>query len=393
MKKIMFVFVLITMIFVLSGCASSDMAEYYENGDDYETEDTTPIEPAPTTTTDEIAGGEVFQDPNIPALLNRKIIYSATLEMLVEEPEDVYEDIIDVLDGYTAYIESADINGTRYIVKIRVLSENFDALINDIKTSGDVIGFTKSSEDVTNAYSTFEARLEALEAQHARIIELIEVAVDLDTILELEQARFEIESELNQIGDTLANYDSLVDFSTIDVTIRKVTEQEVVLPRTATPNINVYDIARNGAQVNIYNQDELPVVINMDLYVNGEFIREYEETALGDSVAKIVLSDLDSFTEYTLKVTVIANNQRVSYEDTYRFETEKTFWNKVGNVFTVSLDTLITLFEFLGLAFVALVPYIVVAGVLFFPIRALSRKKVLKKFFPHKKEPLQEDKE
>ena len=69
--------------------------------------------------------------------------------------------------------------------------------IEEIKTSGELVSFEKSSEDVTNAYSTFEIRYAALQARHARILELIEVAVDLDVILMLEEERYEIEVELN----------------------------------------------------------------------------------------------------------------------------------------------------------------------------------------------------
>lgn len=381
MKKIMYMIFLLGSVFVLGGCSSADYEPNYDPKDSgYDDTNTDVEEPAPENNVPEIAGGDVFQDPDIPALLDRKIIYRANLEMLVLEPDTVYDDIISVLDSYSAYVESADINSTRYMLKIRVLSVNFDDLVNEIKTSGDLVSFTKSSEDVTNSYSTFEARLAALEAQHARILELIEEAVNLDTILELEQARFEIESELNLVGETLANYDSLVDYSTIDVTIRQLTEQEVILPRTQSPRLYMTEIGRSGAQIEIYNNDDLPVVINMDVYVNGEFIRQYEESTLGDSKAIINLGELDSFTEYTIKVTVIANNQRASYEETIRFETEKTFWNKVTNVFTVSFDTLVTIFEFLGLAVVAFVPFVVVGVVLYFPIAYMVRKNVFKKF-------------
>ena len=51
MKKMMYVFAILCTVLVLSGCAMKDSAMDYDYlGDEYGEEDTTPEEPAPTTT-------------------------------------------------------------------------------------------------------------------------------------------------------------------------------------------------------------------------------------------------------------------------------------------------------------------------------------------------------
>ncbi len=300
-------------VFTLVGCSNMD-SEMAGSFDDYEEVNTDPVAPPADIVEANLAGGDVVQDADIPALLNRKIIYEASLTMEDPDPETIYNDVIDNLVTYDAYVESANITSTIYTIKIRVLSVNFTDFVDEIKTSGDLLSYTKTSEDVTNAYSTFEARKLALETQHTRILELIAVAVDLDDILTLEDARFEIEAELNEIGDTLANFDSLVDYSTINLQINKTVETEVILPRTDNPSISINEVNKNSAEIEVFNRADDPVTIYVDLLQNGEFVRQYEQDAWGDSKAIFKIGELDSNKEYTFKVTAISSDHRESYE-------------------------------------------------------------------------------
>ena len=381
-RKISLFIVLLTTVLILSGCGSSNDAVDVYYGDDYQTIDTDPIAPDPIIGVADLAGGDVLQSAVIPALENRKIIYTAGLTMESDDPSVIYNNVIDNLDTYSAYIESAQINSIRYVVKIRVLSTNFTEFVEEIKTSGDVISFSKTSDDITNSYSTFEARKLALETQHTRILELIAEAVNLEDIITLEDARFEIETELNQIGASLANYDSLIDFSTINLVINRISETVFIAPRTSSPTVRVLEVSKNTIDLQVYNSSIEPVTIYVDLLLNGEFIRQYEEEAYGDSTVLFEIDDLKSFKEYTFKVVTIAAESRESNVISRDSTTEKTFLNEVSNVFIISVNSLVSIIVFLSLAFVAVLPYIIVGAALFFPTRFLHKKLRLK--FPKK---------
>ena len=218
MKKIALVIITVTVL-LLSGCSSSEMeADYVLNTESYRASGTDESgTDGSIDFEDDSSGGDISDFADNPVLANRKIIYIANLAILAEDPNAVYDIILSKLDIYEAYIEEEEITETRYEITIRVLSTNMIDFINDIKDNGELVSYSKTSEDITNSYSTFEARKEALETQHARILELIEIAVNLDDILTLEEERIDIESELNEIGLVLANYDSLVDYSTINI--------------------------------------------------------------------------------------------------------------------------------------------------------------------------------
>jgi len=372
MKKIVLV-LMVLLSLTLSGCSSDSGYNKLEE-DFFNDVDTDPTPPAPTQEEIILEGGDVIQSASTPALLNRKIIYTADLRMMSLTPVDLYNEVLSILGTHSAYVESEDISETVFAIKIRVLSDNLDDLLDDIKQEGEVVSFTRTSEDITNAYSTFESRKLALETQQARIIELIEVAVDLDDIITLEQARADIESELNQIGDSLANYDSLVDYSTVNLTIRLKTEQEVILPQTESPSANVVTVGKDYVNLEVTNRNDTPALIYVDLLKNGEFIKQYEKEAFPDGVADFSIAGLKSNTEYSFKITSISADERESRNVTAVALTESTFFNKVGNIFGSSFEVLVTILEFAGLTIVALLPFVIVGAIIFVPSRIYYKK-------------------
>lgn len=379
MKKYL-VIVMLVLTVVLSGCGSKaemdyePQEEYGFSNEDTELEDNTVIPENPTD-----QGGDVANDSDVPAFLNRKIIYTANLEMSVMNPTLVYNEVLDTVSTFTAYIEEADITTDNYKVTFRVLSTEFDEFVEALKTSGDLVAYSKTSEDVTNTYSTFEAQKLALETRHERILELIAVAVDLDTILDLEEERYQIEASLNLIGTKLANYDSLVDYSTVTLEISKAVEEIIVLARTEAPNIYISETTKNTITMELYNYSDENVTLHVDAYLNGEFVTEFEENTFSDSKTIVTFEDLKSNQEYTFKVTSLATNHRVSLLEIRRVDTEKTYGNKITNVFGESVSLLSLLFEFLGLAVTALLPFAITATVILVPARIiyLKRKKTI----------------
>lgn len=380
MKKTWILTILISLGLLLSGCASD--AEYdpsmIDDEGGYQDDNTDLPNPDPVNEDPVEQGGTVQSDSALPELLNRKIIYEADMEMAVLDPDTVYDDVMDTIATYTAYVEAATITTERYRLTIRVLSSEFDDFIDDVKTTGELVSFAQTSEDITNAYSTFEARREALEARHDRILELIATAVDLDTILELEDERYEIEAELNQIGNTLANYDSLVDYSTVDLLIRKAVEEIIVLPRTTSPQVSVTEVTKNAISLELYNHSDENVTINVDLYQNGEFIEEYEESTYADSKVEVTFDDLKSDEEYTIKITALASEHRVSLTETLYRTTEPTYGNRTANTFVQSWNLLVTIFQGVGLVITGLLPFAITSAAILIPVRFIYVKKFRK---------------
>ncbi|MEC9485035.1 MAG: DUF4349 domain-containing protein [Candidatus Izemoplasma sp.] len=137
------IFIFITAL-TLSSCSSADEANYlpddYYNADDEGAQETPDYDQGDVDLSN---GGEILQ-ADTPTLPNRKIIYEADISLLTEDLMTSYETVTSTLTDYTAYIEAENITDKQVDVVIRVLSIEFDDLVNDLKTSGELLSYQKN---------------------------------------------------------------------------------------------------------------------------------------------------------------------------------------------------------------------------------------------------------
>ncbi|XMB86311.1 DUF4349 domain-containing protein [Mycoplasmatota bacterium WC44] len=207
MKKINYL-LFILIILTLTACGSTEydkgiMMDTVEHGMTYESSENS------------------LEKELIPDI-NRKVIYNAEVHLSTEEPIKLYEEVMNILYNYDGYIQGESITDFYVDIVIRVKSDDLKSFLHHIRTgSGEVGRYELTSDDITQNYSTFDSRRIALEAEHTRVLNLIEQAEDIDTLLELEKFRADVEQELNIINSKINNYDSLIDYSTVQIYIRE----------------------------------------------------------------------------------------------------------------------------------------------------------------------------
>lgn len=352
MKRIYFI-LLFSMLFVLSACgkANIDQEKNYGGQNPSETEEsTTPVEP----------GDNTIDLSNQPNLQNRKIIYTVDLSIVSTSPTDAYNDLMNDLNSYEAYVEAEEITSNKFKITIRVKSENLSDLVNAIQGSGETITYKKTSQDITNSYSTLSARLNALQTQHARILELIENASNLNEIIILEEKRAEIESELNEIGLKLNNYDSLVEYSTVHLTISKIDNLNELLPKTVKPSVNIENRDKRSISIMINNPGDYTTTMTIVVTQNGNTVRELTKEVYRNGSELIEIDKLKPGKEYRIEITSQIENHSQSDTRMIEVKTLSTFGSKVSSVFTTSLRALVKFFEFISLAIIAILPFAVV---------------------------------
>jgi archaellum component FlaC len=106
-------------------------------------------------------------------------------------------------------------------IVIRVPKDKFHAAIQEIESYGKVLNENVNSEDITQQYIDLKARLSNLQHQEKRLLEILELAKNVDEILaiekELERVRGEIESLQGQINYLERN----VEMSIISIKLTK----------------------------------------------------------------------------------------------------------------------------------------------------------------------------
>ncbi len=161
-------------------------------------------------------------------LANRKIIYSASYSIETKEFDKSVARLDELCKSFGGWYESSNSYGTAESANrnayftVRIPTENYRAFTDSQSSVGTVVSSSENNRDVTEQYTDTEARLESALLREQRVLVILENAASLDDVLALERELSDIRYEIESLTGSLRKYDSLVDFSTVNVSIREV---------------------------------------------------------------------------------------------------------------------------------------------------------------------------
>lgn len=169
----------------------------------------------------------VYQDPDAK-LVRRAELYVETTEF--DQAAQRLNEMVNQAGGYfeRAAVEGGsyrNVNANRYgTYVIRVPEGAYTGFLQDAGELGYLASKTESTENISTQYYDTEARLKTLRTKQERLQALLAQAEVMEDIIALESALSDVEYEIEQYSSTMNRYDSLVSFSTIDLTLQEVTK-------------------------------------------------------------------------------------------------------------------------------------------------------------------------
>lgn len=181
-----------------------------------------------------VAGaGEIKADN---AGLAKKIIYTAnlTVETLT------FEQSVEALTGFVTelggFVENSNVYGnTSYdesgVVSVtdrnanysfRIPAEKLETFLQQAGTVGNVTSKSMTATNVTSQYTDFEARRDSLKTEQTRLLELLEKADTVETLLAIESKLTDVRYELDSIERNLRNLDNEIAYSVVYVNLYEV---------------------------------------------------------------------------------------------------------------------------------------------------------------------------
>jgi len=160
-----------------------------------------------------------------PTINERMIIYTGYISLETNDIDGTIAMVRNLADRYGGYVASSNKymydEEVRAEIVIRVPKDKFHAAIQEIESYGKVLNENVNSEDITQQYIDLKARLSNLQHQEKRLLEILELAKNVDEVLaiekELERVRGEIESLQGQINYLERN----VEMSIISINLTK----------------------------------------------------------------------------------------------------------------------------------------------------------------------------
>jgi hypothetical protein len=166
------------------------------------------------------------------ALANRKLIRNATVELEIVSFDDALQKITALANqerGYVATTSSEkQANGKlRGQVIVKVLPENLDRFLQEIRGLGELKNQTLGTEDVTKAYFDTDARLKNARVMEQRLIDMLKTKTGkVSDLLQVEKELARVREEIEKMQGELKYWDSQVQFATVTISLAEKDMEE-----------------------------------------------------------------------------------------------------------------------------------------------------------------------
>ena len=184
---------------------------------------------------EEAAGGEValaVPTALTPADLGRDIVYRATISVQADDVTAASNEAVAIVKGLGGIVFSQTTRtepSPQAQITFKVLPADFSAALDRLAGVGKLVDQSISADDVTGRVVDLESRISTAETSVDRLRKLLEEAVKLEDVAQIERQLLDRETTLEVLRGQLRILRDQVDLATITLTIN---QSPTVLPDT-----------------------------------------------------------------------------------------------------------------------------------------------------------------
>ena len=125
--------------------------------------------------------------------------------------------------GYLSASGDASSGQTRSAsLTLRIPAARLDDFLTGAQGIGNVTAMTQEMQDVSDSYYDIQTRLKTQQEKLARLQEMMKAAQDVSDLIEIESAIADAQYYIDRYTGQLKSYDSKVEYSTVNVSVREV---------------------------------------------------------------------------------------------------------------------------------------------------------------------------
>lgn len=213
---------------LLSSCGSASVMD--SGGDSYDYAEES-YAPAPSAEMAERSAEDGYTEvKRIDGVVGdsalRYVIRNGSIDLTVQNTRETIKSIqnlVTAADGIISYSYLYEIREGVYgaSLTIRVPQERFDSMMAQLEPLGKAANIQTGQEDVTMQYVDLESRLNNQKAQEARLVEILEMAENVEEVLEVERELYRVRGEIESMTAQFRFLSDQVNYSTIEVSIKE----------------------------------------------------------------------------------------------------------------------------------------------------------------------------
>ncbi len=177
--------------------------------------------------------------------INRKIIYTAKLDIVVKNYQDTLNHIQTKVADYGGYIVESNMSKsegddtTNGYITVRIPQEEFREFIQLVEDgSSNVLESSISGQDVTEEYVDLESRLKSKRVVEERLLSFMEKAEKTEDLLTISNDLASVQEEIEEIMGRMKYLDNRAELATVTIHIQ---ENNVSLTTMSDKDLNTWD--------------------------------------------------------------------------------------------------------------------------------------------------------
>lgn len=254
MKRKISLLLVISLIFVLSGCSAQIDKEYVAGDsinsgvnsdfwgdvsfDGISSNNSANIN-KPSVTPDSSGDKDGNFEESTQNFVERKIVYSVNTRLQTKDLNKALDMIKTNLTECGGYIQSEEMSNNGSIdykyqsrssyMELRIPSSKLEQFLAGLEHENlYTVSMYKDSMDYSESYYDKESRIASLRIQEKRLLELLEQAQDITVMLDIENRLSNIRYDIESLTKQMNIIDSKVDYSTVTVSISEVVNYDEI---------------------------------------------------------------------------------------------------------------------------------------------------------------------
>lgn len=174
------------------------------------------------------------------------IEFFSNVTLLVSSPQTSLNKAMAIAYAYGGYVAFSSYNNYSSIAVLRVPASDYQPALTQIEGLGNLSGFQTNSNDVSVQYTDLNATLQSLLSEQTSLLSLENKSTSLNSTLIIENELQGVNTQINEIQSQILQTRTLIDYSTITVTLNRITTVtpiSLTLKLIATPQSGMAPLA------------------------------------------------------------------------------------------------------------------------------------------------------
>ena len=166
-------------------------------------------------------------------IFERMVIFTARLRIEVDDVDLAVREVRLMTEDFGGFVAGMSTSKSGWgVMTLRVPQVGFYEVIEEIESLGAVEEREVKGEDFTETYVDLEARLSNLEREEERLVEILDIARNVDEVLKVEFQLSRVRGEIESVTGEMKYLEGRVELATVTLTlVEERVEEMTVLPQ------------------------------------------------------------------------------------------------------------------------------------------------------------------